>query len=462
MQAGNAKLARPTCLHIPPLYEESTAKIMWESVDGAERYELDSHFNETFEDAPASGLSWRAIEFRGSTWGAINVNGVSWSMFLTLPAEFTIFSGPGEKVPGPGVGLSWADIRAMQRLWSEIQSLGKSWEDFKALIANGLMWRSLNARFLTWLEFEAHVLTWEDFQALPADSKPHIMFDNADIPLYAKSAVFRVRALNDMAKSDYLTSSLIPTRPRSLARFKPPCLHIPDLYEGNTAVVAWGKLYGASGYIVERNLNNSGLWETVFDGMGSELSREEWRSIRGDFTSWFDTLGNDASRRDFGTPTDDQPHFTFTDRLPVPASTAKYRIRGYNTTDSSLFLETDAVGITPIFHRRDSIRVNGAAGSNHFVQLHAERIGDFREVIMTLRYDPAALSLERISLETPDGRDDIAGRIPESNALVVSNMPGQVQFRCVRQMRIGSDWCGLVVSARFRGLRAGNSDISLS
>ena len=112
-------LARPTCLHIPALYEEGTARIMWESVDDAQWYELDAHFNETFADAL--------------------------------------------------IGKSWSDIYMAGRDWSEIAAGGTSWEDIRSFPATGLRWRNIEFRNRSWDDIIASESSWLDFQTLPVE-----------------------------------------------------------------------------------------------------------------------------------------------------------------------------------------------------------------------------------------------------------------------------------------------------
>jgi len=237
-------LRKPACLHIPALREDDTARIMWESVEEAQGYELDVHFDEDFkaastgrrwsdvdmsghdwseinysglswgeiESLPSQGLRWRNIEFHNRAWAEIDAQGLSWAQMQKLPVEFTIYRGPGEKTQGPGQGLSWVQLDAKKLGWSKIESKGKTLREFELLAMYGLMWGSLDARFLSWAEIESRNLTWREFETQPADSNIHIAHD-VDIPLFKTKAIFRVRAFNDAGYSEYLMSSLMPIIP---------------------------------------------------------------------------------------------------------------------------------------------------------------------------------------------------------------------------------------------------------
>ena len=502
-------LARTTCLHIPPLYEEGTARIMWESSDGAGGYELDVHYDEDFETAstgktwsdienarlsaaeiealdltweqiaklPAQGPRWRNIEFHNPTWGTIDASNMSWQDIQKLPVEFIVYRGAGEKTQGPDQGLAWANIQSeglnwaeMEALgwswddfmfrpsvginwsqvqsedlsWTEIESRGQTWHDFERQAARGLGWGSLDGRFLDWSEIKAKNLTWKQFESLPPDSKTHIAHMVA-IPIYKKKAIFRVRGYKDGEYSDYLTSSLINTLPRSLAKYKPPCLHVPELHEGKTADIVWGDLYGASGYVLERKLGNK-EYAGVFDGPGKAVPHP---------------TGCKKPEELYYT-SDCKQHLACTDKIPYYEKTARYRIKGYNTTDSSQYLESAAVPIIPVFYRDDSARASVTSGGKYLVQLHAREIEDFEEIIMSLKYDPAALQLERFVLEKPIGKTDTGGKAYAGNVREVSQASGQARFQCVRQMMASKEWNGLIVSVRFTALRTGSTDITLS
>jgi len=115
----------------------------------------------------------------------------------------------------------------------------------------------------------------------------------------------------------------------------------------------------------------------------------------------------------------------------------------------------------PQFQRHDTVRLSATSGVTYFAQVHAHRVVDFMGAIMTLGFNPAVLRLEQIAIEASGARDT-AGAVLASNAQIVSSASGQVRFRCVRQIRAGSDWSGLVVAIRFSALRAGTTDITLS
>jgi len=102
-------------------------------------------------------------------------------------------------------------------------------------------------------------------------------------------------------------------------------------------------------------------------------------------------------------------------------------------------------------------------GGKYLIQLDAFEVEEFEENVMQLTYDPTILELEQLSLEDPYEADDAQEKSYTGNQLrEVTHLPGRLQFQCAQQMREGNDWSGLVLTARFRALRAGNTAISLS
>lgn len=408
-------LAKPTCLHLPPLYEEGTAHLFWEEVAVAEQYELDGHFGEDFHTAltgktwkdlresqkswdeieqgtrsweeiealPAQGLSWRYLEFLDHSWEEIKDKGVSWQELWFQKPRFTLYRGPGEKTPGPDQGRTWHNLFTEGKTWQEAEELALSWEDFELLPSVGLVWgqwdsreetwrqregasrtwqqiewqppygltwSSLDGRYLGWEDIPSH--TWQELEHLPADNHTHRAY-KADIPLYEKSAIFRVRALAEEGASDYLTSTLTKTLPRSLKKYKPPCLHVPELHEGVAADVIWGDLYGASAFVLERKLDGE-EFTLQYAGAGEPvLNRDNKKNCP------ILTKINDVST-----------HFHHVDHIPIRRKLAVYRVKACNTTDHSQYLESEPVPIIPAFYREGTLRfaaVTGESYTNNFL-----------------------------------------------------------------------------------------------
>ena len=113
------------------------------------------------------------------------------------------------------------------------------------------------------------------------------------------------------------------------------------------------------------------------------------------------------------------------------------------------------------FDRHDSTEAALTSGDSCVVQLGAKGVEDFRDIVMSLRYDHRALSLERIAI-APPAKADMNGRLYAPNAQIVSQSPGRVNFRCIRQMRAGKEWSGLIIHAYFKALTTGTTNIELS
>jgi len=176
-------LSKPTCLHIPPLYEGSTAQIVWGAVDGAQGYELDVNFDEYFSSA-SSGKTWTDIDMSERNWSEIEAIGLSWGEFESLheQRQYTVYKGPGEEVAGPDQSKSCA-------------------------------------------------------------SNIHIAHD-VDIPFFKMRAIFRVRAYKGDEYSEYITSAFIdilrqPQTQTPQTRIAAGSRHVAVIKDSGT-VWAWG------------------------------------------------------------------------------------------------------------------------------------------------------------------------------------------------------------------------------
>ena len=385
-------IRKPTCLHIPRLREGHPARIAWESVEGAQGYQLDMHFDETFDAASTGktwsnintadrnwsqigassltweqietlgtrGLRWKNIEFRSKDWHGIQASGLSWAQLQSLPVEFTVYRGPGGKVRGPDQGLTWANMQSAQLPWAEIEAREKSWEDFKFLPSVGISWRQFIGKLLGWGEIEAKDKTWRDFELMA------------------------VRGLM-------------------------------------------------------------------------------WESLNARFRTWAQVEARELTWRGFQTlPADSNTHIAHTVDIPLLKRKAIFRVRAFDDDGFSEHLTSSLQRIIPLFYREDSIRFPVKSGGSYLVPVYARGVEDFREIIMTLKYDSAALQIERLAAELPGGKTDTVGDEHTSNACVVLQEAGRLSFRCSRRMRAGQKWDGLVVALLFRALQCGYTDISLS
>ena len=495
---------KPTCLHIPTLYEEATATLSWESVDNADGYELDCVFDETFEQASegrswtaldaagktwvqmdaedltwsafealvAQGLAWQTIECDDLTWSEMEAKDLTWNGVETLPVRFTIFKGLGKPTCAPDQGLTWTQLNSKEETWSQIEaddlnwlefelqpSIGLNWEQldndgdtwtqiaprdltwqqFEEQPTRGLSWESLDGQYLIWDEIEAKDLTWDNIEHLPSDSKTH-MSVNTIIPLYKRKTSFRVRAVDGTGYSEYLTSTLIAINPRSLAKYTPPCLHIPELHEGKPAELVWGDLYAAAGYVLERKL--SGNFEKRYDGAGTPVPTpsdcDEWKKL-------------------WNTP-DCKQHLAFTDQLPYYEKATTYRIKGYNSTDSSQYLQSAVVPIIPIFVREGTASFDVINGQSYSLQINAHGITSFNSIIITMEYDASQLILETPQRQLQYG---IVNNLQPTVYSEISRNDGKLKFQCVRSISSGNEWAGFVAELQFKAVKTGTATVRL-
>ena len=119
----------------------------------------------------------------------------------------------------------------------------------------------------------------------------------------------------------------------------------------------------------------------------------------------------------------------------------------------------------PIFSviQNDGLTLDVLQGGAYIIQLNATEVETFDETVMQLIYDPSTLELEELSLEDPEKTDDAQEKSYAGNQLhEVTHLPGCLQFQSSQQIREDHDWSGLVLTVRFRALRAGSAHISLS
>ncbi len=501
---------KPTCLHIPALYEEGTARITWEQVEDVEGYELDCHFDQDFQSAltgktwgniqqstidwsamdqqeltwsdfeslPATGISWSYFDFLALGWEAMENHEMTWQQFGKLPPKFTVFKGDGEKTPAPDQGLTWANIDSSSHTWSDTQQPDWSWEDFELqpsigqswgqmdskaisweemdnapctwqeieqLPPYGLCWSSLDGRWLQWGELESEDLTWEGLETLPADAKTHIAH-TLDIPIYKKKAIFRVRSYNQENYSQYLTTALLITLPRSLAKYKPPCIHLPEkFYEGDTADIHWGDLYGAQGFLLERKCTGDAGFQNINGG--------KW--------SYVLAPGNKENCPILSKVTDVATHIHFVDTLPYNQADVTYRVKAYNTTDSSQYNTSEKASIIPVFYRSGEVALNVVAGMSYLVPLYAADLERIAQVVVNLAYNPSFLTFQGLSFpETTGLQVDNMPRMFGTN--VISHENGVVRFGITGTPPSGKSWSGCFAVARFIAAKSGTATVQLS
>jgi len=488
----------PQLLHIPVLYEESTAVIDWQSIADAAGYELEQSLDgEAFvlvysgigteTPAPDQSLTWSDINTMGKTWNewetaGDNGDGLSWHEFSLLWP----------------MGLDWNQLESMNKAWSELEDEDLTWRELEQLPPRGLTWNSMNATWLSWdnwneLGDNEDGLTWREFENLPPDNITRIAA-TVTIPLYSKYSAYRVRAFDTQGNySEYKATGIIYHLPRSLAKYRPNCLHIPDeLREGKQARIVWGELYGASAYILERSLDGK-PFTVLFNGVGTavpppfgglnweeiEERDQSWTEFEAEEQNWFELESRSTSGLIWGNANashlrwdefeekeltwgeletllpHDERHFAFEDNIPVGVRNAVYRIKAYNSTDSSQRLTTGIIPVT--FYRTDSIDFAVINGHEYAVQIQAEGIPYFANIVMTAEFNPAQLSLLLSQDEAIYGIGVEEGSVFRE----LSNQAGKLQFRCERNISDTKEWAGFVSRLKFKALITGTATIKL-
>lgn len=489
-------LAKPGFLQVPTLYEESLATISWENREGASYYELDIIFNEDFASAQigkswsnligkdwswenqtepkrlsweeisgltAQGLMWRSIAFKSMCWDDIHT---TWQNIEEHPVEFTIHQGEGERVPALDQGLTWSDfqrealgkwsdkpdkswqefseITSVGLLWQQHNRKGLSWEEaettheswrfFESLEPYGLFWKSLNGYCFPWetihsLGEQQEGLSWDTLEQLPSDNKIH-KGHTLEIPLYSKRSMFRVRGFDAQGNAtSYLTTGLIKHNPRSLKRYAPPCLHIPELHEGREAEFVWGDLYGASNYVLERKFREE--FEPCYKGPGYSISHPKECTLP----------------RELYYETDCKKHLACTDTVPYYQKNVTYRLKAYNSTDESKYLESLSIPIIPVFYREDNISFSVVQGKTYYIQLCAQRISAFEDIWMSLKYPEEKIALEKMVHTSVLGNS--------------VHTPGEISFQCKKDIPETREWSGLVLVITVKAMTTGKVQVTL-
>ena len=487
----------PQLLHIPVLYEESTAVIDWQSIAGAVGYELEQSLDgEAFvlvysgigteTPAPDQSLTWSDINTMGKTWNewetaGDNGDGLSWHEFSLLWP----------------MGLDWNQLESMNKAWSELEDEDLTWRELEQLPPRGLTWNSMNATWLSWNDWNElgdneDGLTWREFENLPPDNITRIAA-TVTIPLYSKYSAYRVRAFDAQGNySEYKATGIIYHLPRSLAKYRPNCLHIPELREGKQARIVWGELYGASAYILERSLDGK-PFTVLFNGVGTavpppfgglnweeiEERDQSWTEFEAEEQNWFELESRSTSGLIWGNANashlrwdefeekeltwgeletllpHDERHFAFEDNIPVGVRNAVYRIKAYNSTDSSQHLTTGIIPVT--FYRTDSTKFTVESGGDYLVQLDAWNIPSFEGIEMAVTYPHSLLSLLRPMEQAQYGLgDDTASFIFKETG----QSQGALNFMCEKKI-VNSEWTGYVTKMRFRASRTGEAELKL-
>ena len=253
-----------------------------------------------------------------------------------------------------------------------------------------------------------------------------------EVALYRKRSQYRIRAYDtDGDFSGFLTSGLLKHLPRSLKKYRPPCLHIPEIREGRAADIIWGDLYGAQGFVLERSLGGR-AYEILFAGEGIPVADP-------------DNKKNCPILSQIG---DVCTHYHFVDTIPYYEKTVRYRVKAFNTTDASQYIESAVAEIIPVFYRDDSTTVPGGLGRLAVGQLNAQAVRDFENIVVTMTY-PAAVLEKRAS----DARSLFGVRVgassPGTTTQLVSEVAGSLGFRSTNAAK--TLWTGLVASPVFRG-----------
>lgn len=134
----------PLQLNIPVLYAGNTALITWDSVDGADGYELQRRFDRVFDD-DQPGYTWSDIEAAFPTWDDFEAGIPSWDFLEeSIPAfNLTIYEGPNtQHIDNISEGAQTAIYRV------------RSYSD------RNITWDELEAKFSDWDDFEANNWTW--------------------------------------------------------------------------------------------------------------------------------------------------------------------------------------------------------------------------------------------------------------------------------------------------------------
>ena len=466
-------LQKPTCLHIPPIHKGETVEIAWETVNGATAYDLGLRYDESFEQS-SYGKTWGDIQKDEASWNAIQANSLSWQAIHNLPTEFTLYKGLGVPPAWTAFGNQPPDNNPHTAYILDIPFYNEKialrvcainateYSEFNTSALIDILPRKLagctppclhipalyreGSVDIVWGElFDASAYVLERkldnnafiklFEGLGTadgftgcdksqellgtpDCKRHFSFTDT-IPTGVSTAVYRIKGVNSVGQSLYLTSETKAVLSRSLTPYTPPCLHIPTLYEGLPAELVWGELYDVQGYVLEYQING-GAFTEVFRGNGTPVQQQ---------------CGNAGA------------HFTCGIEVPVGAQTMALRIKAYNTTNESAYFTQGVLPVIPA----EKITLTAVKNSYLPLQIDGQKTWGFENAGFSLLYQPNELELVSFTSQPASS----------ANPYDVQASTGRIDFKCAPNISAGEEWSGLITKLRFKALISGQTPVRL-
>ena len=416
---------KPNCLHLPKLYEESTAIPCWESVPDVTGYELDASFNENFEEA-MTGLEWALLDDQERQWQDISMD---WEEFENQTAKSRSWQSIAV------YGFDWSDMQNREK-WGEHRESPVEFRVFKGLgfpaAISKHTWADSRLAGHPWQNARNWQWSWEDWKSVDYDGLKHLGCE-VDIPRHKQSSSYRVRSFDDSGTySPYLVPAEDSHLARSLARDKPFCLHVLNLYENGYAQIIWGDLYGADSFVLERSFNG-GDFSIIYEGPGE--------NIHHDCPAM--TKYVDVNR-----------HFLFRDLIPIGTQKAVYRVKARNATDESQYLESSELAVLA----QDNFTLTVTPDKEYSVQVIGKNINRLTDTAFSLLYPPDTLRLDTLTYQN-NKPEYISAARPYG---IEKPQEGIVRFRCDPGIPQEEMWSGLIAKLTFTAITPGTATVRLN
>ncbi|MCL2336908.1 MAG: InlB B-repeat-containing protein [Firmicutes bacterium] len=114
------------------------------------------------------------------------------------------------------------------------------------------------------------------------------------------------------------------------------------------------------------------------------------------------------------------------------------------------------------FYRQDRTQWPVTKGTRYWVPIAGKNLGDTDQVPLTVEYNADKLRLENFIAHLPGQQATKPGSYPAANLQIDGFFPGEVRFKCTRQIPAGEHWHGYVTLLQFIATETGIAELSLS
>lgn len=304
-------------------------------------------------------------------------------------------------------GYTWDNFDSLDESWSSHDHGALNWHHIETITGKGQHWERLDYDQLSWSQFESHSCTWQQLEC----------------------------------------------RDISFEIFKGPGIELSGIEHGRT----WLELdeLNNTWSSQEKSENTWDDWEKV------TLPGLSWESIESRWLTFNEWERKGLNFNELDSQKQIEEHRGLIDSIPIGASKAMYRIKGYGPNgDESDYLETAQLPVIPIFYRSSTMEYPVKAGNRYTVLLKAQEVSGLDKIHMKLKYDPYLLELTNFAV---GGLKSITepGSYPEENVKIYSSIPGNLRFQSTRQLSQDECFSGSIALVEFVAKGTGSAVISL-